>query len=237
MITNIGKAKAMQVAQRAAAGMGLDPTKARPEELVLFAKLDPNYNQYSFSLSHDEAIKVLTIANGLRDRDAFIAVGMALGIVGVKVASSVEYPSSAKVAYHPDPNIFSAAATSVLTEYEALRSLYWGTHTIQTNEGNRIDRAPNLGFLTVQQTQESFQYSTDGTNDSSHMTNNMNTGLEVKEIGAAVRFGGGDENRIIIDINCKDKSVIAGTATRANYVLIRLVGAIVKGSSTKQYLG
>lgn len=218
------KRNALRVARRAAKGSRLKPTQARPHELLLFAALNANANQYEFDLEHDEAIKVLKIAKGLRDRDAFIATGMAIGIVPVFVSSSVEYPTAAAPVYFPDPNIFdTAAGTATLSEAQALESIYWGFHTLQTNEGVRIDRSPNLEFRTVQQTQGSSS------------TANMQTGIEVKEIGAAIRFGGGDENRIIIDINSSDKTHIGGPAARNNYLMVRLEGSIIKGQTTKVY--
>lgn len=221
----INKAKALRIARNAAQKMGLAASKVRPSELILFAGLNSNENRYEFSLEHGEAQKVLKLAKGLLDRDAFVAVGMAIGVLPVPVINSREYPTAAAPVYWEDSGVFTepAGAGHDLSESQALASIFWGYHTIQTNEGVRIDRASNIHFRTVQETQGSAS------------TDNMQTGLEVKSIGAAVRFGGGDENRIIIDIASLDKTLIGGPAARNNYLMIRLTGGVIKGSSTKLY--
>lgn len=221
----IGRNKAQRIAMQAAKNLGLDPKQARPHELMLFAKLSTSKDSYTLSLDQDAQQKVLSIAEGLEDKDAFVAIAYAMGILSVPVISSTEYPGAAVPIYHADPNVLSTAATADLSEAQQVNHLYWGRHTLQTNEGIRINRATNLHFMTIQDTQASAT------------TRNMNTGLELKEIGAAVRFAGGDRNSITIEFDCDDKSLMGGPATRNNYILFRLVGAIVKGGTSKTFLG
>ena len=217
--------KVMSVAKRAARGLGLDHTKARPHKLLLFTQFDPNEGSYKFPVKHEDAKAIISLAKGLLDRDAFLAVRMAMGILSVPVIGGSEYPSAGELAFFPDPNIFDGPATNVLTEVQALSSYYWADITLQTNEGIRLDKMPAIGFRTVLQTQGSAT------------TLPMQNGNEFKDLESVVRFGGGDENEIIVKIDSGDKSAIAGPADRNNYGLIILDGAIIKGSTTKQYLG
>ena len=222
----ISRNKAQRIAVQAALKMGLRKENVRPHELILAAKLTTADNDYTISLEDNKQKAILSWAEGLKDRDAFIAIGMAMGVLPVKKVSGTEYPTASLPVYHPDPNVFAeAAGSATLSEAEAVTSLWVGRHTLKTNEGNRIDKQPNLHFLTIQETQASAS------------TANMVTGMELKEIGAAVRFGGGDLNEIIIHLNCPDKTHIAGTAARQNYILIRLCGAVIKGGTNKTYLG
>jgi len=143
----------------------------------------------------------------------------------VPIIGGKEYPTASQIVFHPDPNIFPepAGAGHALSVEQALRSIHLGTHTLQTNEGIRIDKNPNFPFMTIQETQGS------GT------TQNMLTGLEVKDLGADVRFAGGDENEVIIHTKCDDKTLIGGTDDYNVYVLAFLIGAISKGATTKTY--
>lgn len=226
-MNSVGRDKAWRIAYGAVERLGLPTEKARPHELILVAPLSASENQYSLKLNYEEQQRILNISEGLLDRDSFIAVGMSLGIIPVPVVSNVEYPSAAAPLFFPDPNVFSTAATTTLTEAQALESIYWGRHTLITNEGVRIQKRPNFSFRTVQQTQGSAN------------TQNMQNDQEIKEIGAPVRFGGGDQNEIIIDIKCDDKTDIAGAITAGdghqNYLMVGLYGAILKGSTTKVY--
>lgn len=219
---------AVERAMSAAVKMGLDVTKARPHTLMLVAKLDNSESKYNISLRDDIQSRLAPgVARGLLDRDAFVASDMAIGILPVPVIGGKEYFTAAAPVFHPDVNIFDevAGATHALSEKQALEAIYLGDHTLKTNEGIRIDKNPNIHFRTVEQTQQSAS------------TANMMTGLYMKDIGSDVRFGGGDENEIIIGVKCDDKTLIGGTADRSNYIIILLYGAIVKGGTTKTYLG
>lgn len=215
----------MRMAQAAAGKMGLAKTKARPHELILALPLRADEDTYTFSLNRESAEKVLPqITKGLEDRSAFIAIGAAVGILPVPVISSKEYPTAAAIQYHPDGNVFNQAATTTLTEKQALESLYYGKMTLKTNEGVRLDKMPMLHFRTVNQTQKTAT------------TDNQFVGNEVKPLGAAVRFGGGDDNEVTISIKCSDKTDMIGNASRNNYLVVRLVGTIIKGSTTKAFV-
>lgn len=223
-MTNNQRQKAWQIAAGAAKKQGLPKEKARPQELLLFAKLDASENQYRLSLKHDDQIKIAPgIARGLLDRDGYMATMMALGVIKVPVIATVEYFAAAIPSFWEDPALFPTVATTTLSESQALASIWWGTHTLQTNQDVRIDKSPNRHFRTVHQTQTSAN------------TANMQLGIEMKEIGAAVRFGGGDDNEIIITLDCKDKTDIVGAATHNNYLMVVLDGAVIKGSTTKFY--
>lgn len=217
---------AMAEGQRIAQNIGLDLDQVHPSELLLFAALDANENTYELPLNHDEAIKVLNTAIGLRDRDGFLAVGMAIGVAKATVDSGTVYPGSMQIAYHADDNLFAAAADAagVLTEAQQVNSIYAaGNYSLRTNQQIRIDRVPNLKFLTTSTTQHSAT------------TVNETTDV-IKPLGAVVRFGGGDGNSVIVSHKCLDKLVIEGTSAGKNYLVIRLVGALLKGASTKMYL-
>ncbi len=219
------KSKAVRIGQRAARKMKVDSKNARPGELLLFARLETNKSEYKLSLAHEDASRVLDIAKGLRDRNGFAAIGMALGVLPAPVINSNEHADAAEIIYHADTNVFIAAATVDLTEAQAIACIYnGGRHTLKTNQEVRIDDEPNVGFRTVHQTQASAT------------TANQFNGSEVKPFGAIVRFGGGDINEVIITLNCDDKSAISGvTGTRNNYLAVRLIGSIIHGATTKMY--
>jgi hypothetical protein len=210
----------------AAKKRGMNMTKVRPHTLILAALLDPSESSYRLDLRQSEQEKILPgVVRGLLDRDGFISSGMALGFAKVPIIGGREYPTAAEIAFFPDKNLFPepAGAGHALSVQQALRSIHLGTHSLNTNEGIRIDKNPNFPFMTVQQTQASAG------------TENMLTGLEVKDLGADVRFAGGDENEVIIHTKCDDKTLIGGPAEYNIYILAFLVGAISKGATTKTY--
>jgi hypothetical protein len=215
----------MKLAQQAAASLGLTKEKARPHELILALPLSASDDTYTFNLDAAIAEKVLPeITKGLEDRNSFIVIGAAIGFLPVPVIGGVEYPTAAAIEYHADANVFSeAAGTAILSEKQALESVHYGRISLKTNEGVRLDKMPMLYFRHVPQTQK-------GT-----ATANQFTGAEVKPLGAAVRFGGGDDNEVTISIKCKDKTKIVGNASRKNYLVVRLVGSIIMGSTTKTF--
>ncbi len=218
MYNHISRSSAWKVAVSAANSLGLDISKARPDELCLVAPFSASEGSYIIKLNDAIQKDILPFAKGLLDRDAFVAVGMSLGIIPVEIVSGNAVYMPPK--FWPDKNIFNEA-TSGLIEHKALEGLYWGDHTITTNEGKRITNRLNMTFRTVQDTQQSAT------------TDNVQNGMEIKELGAPIRFGGGDENEIQIRVRATDKTNIAGNANRLNYLFIGLYGAIIKGASTK----
>ncbi|MEM6397779.1 MAG: hypothetical protein AAF741_15630 [Bacteroidota bacterium] len=223
----IQRALAVRTARRVARKQGLNATNSRPHQLHLWAPLSTSENQYVFPIKAEDQARIAPgVGRGLLDRDAFMAHSMAVGIVPVPVVGGKEIFTAAAPVWFPDPNVFAeAAGAATLSEAQALESIYWGDFSLKTNVGVRIDKHPLLPFRTVQQTQGSAT------------TSNMQNGEEFNEIGAIVKFTGGDENEIIININCQDKTHLAGTADRNNYILIALDGAIIKSSTSKAYLG
>lgn len=216
---------AQQAATRAARNKNLPSSKARPEILTLMAPLDVNSNSYELSLKHETQQKVARMTKGLLDRDGFIATHMKVGILSVKVVGGVEYFTAQHAIYHPDPLVLTeAAGAAVLSEAEACESIYWAHFSIDTNEKKRLERYSLQDFRIVHQTQHSAN------------TQNMKTGLEWVSLGAAIRFAGGDENNLFFHLDCLDKTHIAGTAARKNYLLVGLKGSIIKGITTKAFL-
>lgn len=217
-------ARAMAAATRA----GMPKTKVRPHTLILGAKLNGAESAYDLDLRDEKQAFILPgVTRGLIDRDGYIASAMGLALYSVPVIGGKEYTTNGELAFFADGNIFDAPVTApgVLTEKQQLASIYMGDHTLQTNEGIRLEKSPNYLFRTVQQTQAS------GT------TSNMLTGIEYKDLGADVRFGGGDDNLIRISHKSIDKSLIGGPAERNNYILVFLLGVVLKGGTTKAYLG
>lgn len=220
-----GRHTAQAAATQAARNKNLPTSKARPEELTLLAKLDVNNNAYVISLKHEIQQKIAKVTKGLLDRDGFIATMMKVGILPVPVINSVEHFTAAAPVFWPDPIVLdTAAGTADLSEAQANESIYWGHYSIETNEDKRMEKHTLQSFRTIQQTQASAN------------TANMQTGLEWKPLEAAIRFAGGDENEIHIQINCLDKTHLAGPAARNNYLLIGLKGSIIKGITTKAFL-
>jgi len=226
MRKSIGRYDAQKIAMSQAKAMGMNAAEARPHSLILAAKLSATKEQYNISLEHSIQRDILPWTEGLEDRDAYVAVAMGLGLAKVPVISDVEYPGAAQFAFWADPTLFptAATATTALTEAQALQSIYWGRHSIKTNQGVRIDADPNFWFQTIQETQQAAA------------TANMLTGLELKEIGAAVRFAGGDKNNVLIEFECQDKTDIAGPAAHNNYLVVFFEGAIIKGGTSKAFL-
>lgn len=214
--------KALKVAQSIARKNGVDARNARPADLVLVQKIDNSKDSYRFSLRAED--NKFSIAKGLLDRNGFIATHMALGIVKAPILNGTEYLGAKAIEFFPDPDVFDGVATADLSESEALEHIYTtGKYTLKTNQDNRIDNESCRHLRTVQETQASAT------------TASMAVGAEFKELGAAVGFGGGDDNAVIINFNCKDKSMIEGDATSNNYLVVILDGAIVHGLTTKVY--
>lgn len=224
---SIGQHEAQRLAMRYARGLKLKKTKARPHTLILAAELATETDNYSLSLEHSIQKSILPFTEGLRDRNGFVAAAHGLAVAKVPVRNNVEYGEAAEIAFNPDKNLFPTGATANLAEFEQLRSLYWGRHSIVSNEDIRIDKKPNFGFLTRHTTQHSAT------------TENEQFGDQFKTIGAFVRFAGGDTNSIDFHVPCKDKSLIAGAITggngHKNYLVYFLVGAILKGGTTKMF--
>lgn len=226
---SIGIHRATQMAMQAAPSMGLDPNKARPHIMIIAEKLGPTNQSYVLNLERKAQKDILKWSRGLEERDSFIGIAHALGLAKVPIIGGVEYQEAAQLTFAPDAALFSTAAGSaILSEAQALQAIFYGTHTVKTNQGVRIDRNSNFLFQTSQTTQHSGS------------TVNERNGSELKEIGAAIRFAGGDDNSVSIDFECADKTHIGGAvasgAGHANYLVYFMVGAIIKGGTTAAFL-
>lgn len=224
---------AAAVGQQATGKLNISKFNAQPDELFLLARLTTSDSEYRISVDHDVQQAIWGGTKGLQWRNEFHATAMAVGILGVKVASSVSYFGAQAPIYYPDPNVFSAAAGSgVLTEAQALEGIYMGNHTFQTNESVRVDQVKTLGYRTVLQTQAASITTGFSGTTTAYTTQNMQIGEEFKYLGNVMKFVGGDDNYISFNLQCADKTNIAGTATRYNYLCVRLLGTVVKGGGT-----
>lgn len=225
---------AANVGQNATNKLGISKFNSQPDELFLLARLTTSDSEYRISVDHDVQQSIWGGTKGLAWRNEFYATAMAVGVLPVKVASSVNYFGAQAPLYWPDPNVFSQAATSVLTEAQALEGIYMGTHTFQTNESVRVDQVKTLGYRTVQQTQNAQIVTGFSGTTNTNYTQNMQTGDEFKYLGNVMKLVGGDDNYISFNIQCADKTNIVGNTggTRVNYLCVRLLGFVVKGGGT-----
>lgn len=201
--------------------------KARPGELRLIAPLSPNQSEYILSVDDGKYENYEAIARGLKYRNGFAANGIAIGVLSVKVNAAGDLMwGSETVHYHIDANYFDEAAADAVngfSEAEALNCIYTtGLLNVKTNEGVRIEKFPTRRFRTVHTTQHSAT------------TVNESLNHEIKSLGGVLNFKGGDENEISLRFNCVDKTLIAGTATRKNFLVIDLVGSEIKGDTTSR---
>lgn len=228
------KHMALKEAQALASKLNLGVTAAQPDELFLLKRLTTSDSEYVVQLDAKIQNSIWSGTKGLDFRNGFKAAAMSIGVLSVKVASSVEYFGAQLPIYWEDPNVFTDTAGSVLTESEAVAGIYMGDVTVKTNEGIRMDKHKLIQFRHVPQTQHGLVYSTDGTNDSSVTYHNQQDGGEVRSLGGIMTFMGGDDSEIRIRVECQDKTELAGNAARFNYLAIRLIGATVKGATTAQ---
>jgi len=208
---------------------------AQPDELFLLARLTTSDSEYRISVDHDVQQGIWAGTKGLAWRNEFYATAMSVGILPAKVASGVTYFGAQPPVYFPDPNIFNQAATSVLTEAQALEGIYLGSHTFQTNESIRIDQVKTLKYRHAQTTQAApvIQTGFSGTT-ASYSLQNEETGDQFKYLGNNMKLVGGDDNYISFNLQCADKTNIVGNSggTRVNYLCVRLLGFVVKGGGT-----
>jgi hypothetical protein len=221
-----------KVAQVIAEKTGQTKLKAQPSVLRLFLPLSDSESEYTFNFDQDVQGNISPLARGLQFRNSFQAMAMAIGIMPVKTVSGTLYWGAAAEIYWPDPAVFSGAATSVLTEAEALEGVYQGSLTFQTNEGLRLDNHPTNIFRTVPETTRATITPFSG--GTAYNTYNSEFGQQYQSLGGVFNVMGGDDNYIKVKINTKDKSAIKGSATRTNYLVIELLGTEVKGNTTAQ---
>lgn len=228
------KHMALKEAQQLAQQLGLGVTAAQPDELFLLKPLTTSDSEYVIQLDAKIQNQIWSGASGLDFRNGFKAAAMAVGVLSVKVASGVSYFGAQLPIYWEDPNVFTDTAGSVLTESQAIAGIYMGDVTVKTNEGIRMDKHKLLQWRHVPQTQHGLVYSTDGTNASSVTNHNQQDGGEFRSLGGIMTFMGGDDSEIRIRVEVQDKTELAGNAARANYLVVRLAGATIKGATTAQ---
>lgn len=221
-MNNLRKAT-LESARQAATNIGLAASAARIASLILLAKLVPNKDNYSFSVSWADQERIApNFALGLRDKDAFLMSRFSLGILSVPIVDGVEVFSAAAPIYWPDPNVFNAAGAGAanLSEAQALESLYNGFIQLTTNTDVRLEDF-HLGDLrTVKTTQDS------------DVTSNEQDGCQYLEIGNLMGFHGFEKNKWDLRIDSPDKTLLGGPDARNNYIVLKADGAIVKGATT-----
>lgn len=217
---------ALKAAMRVAGKLQGKKGKARPAELLLMLPLTPDVSEYNFPLDTD-SYRGNPMVRGLAYRNGFNATGMAIGLAAVKLNAAGEPMfGGAPIVYHPDARIFDGAAADPANEFseaEALNCIYHGRLEVQTNEGLRLDNFLMNRFYTAETTQAE-----------PGATVNEAVGNEVNSLGGVIQFKGGDDNFLKVSYSSKDKQLVAGTATRRNYLCVRLIGAEIKGDTTSR---
>jgi hypothetical protein len=208
------------MAQAKVIAMGMSADMARPDQLHLIVPLDPNKNEYNVSINERDN-NVYFPAKGLSDRDGFLVTGMAVGVLGAPIVDGAPILSAALPVSHADPIIFDgpAAAAGQLTEAQQVNFLFMSKFTITSGTNKRIEDHPTLPFCYIPETQAS------GT------TKNIRNGCEIKPLGAAIGFAGADKSNLTFRVDGQDRSLIAGTATRKNFLYVILDGAIMEGAN------
>jgi hypothetical protein len=213
---------ATKMAQNMAVRMGMEPSVARPHQLHLLAALDPNKNEYLIGINEREQNKIdQFVPIGLSDRDGFLALGMAVGILPAPVVNGTPVLAAALPVFHADPNIFDepAAVAGELTEAQQVNLIFMSKFSLQSGTEKRIEDHPTLPFCYIPETQASGS------------TRNVLNGSELKPLGASISFAGADKSHLTFRVDSNDRSLIAGTATRKNYLYVILDGAIIEGAN------
>lgn len=208
------------MAQELAVSMGMSKDVARPDQLHLIVELDSNKNEYLVSINELDN-NVLFPAKGLSVRDGFLATGMAVAVIAAPVVNGVPILSAALPVSHADPIIFNGPAANAgeLTEAQQVNFLFMSKFTLTSGTNKRIEDHPTLPFCYIPETQASAG------------TQNVRNGCEIVPLGAAIGFAGADKSNLTFRVDGKDRSLIAGTATRKNYLYVILDGATLEGAN------
>jgi hypothetical protein len=207
------------MAQERAVSMGMSSDVARPDQLHLIVPLDPNRNEYLVSINERDN-NIYFPAKGLSDRDGFLVTGMAVGILAAPVINGVPILAAALPISHADPTVFDGAAVAGgLSEAQQVNLLFMSKFTITSGTNKRIEDHPTLPFCYIGETQAS------GT------TKNVRNGCEVKPLGASIGFAGADKSNLTFRVDGQERGLIAGTATRKNFLYVILDGAIMEGAN------
>ncbi len=231
---------AIEAAQKFALAAGQKKAKAMPGELIYIVPLDASLSDYEINLGAGETgATTIPIEKRLAFKDNFAVSGMAVGVLPQTVhATDGPLWGSDHVQYWEDPNVFSVAIGSAkLTESQCIAGVWNGYFSLQTNEDSKIVRMPLRGFRRILQTQRSTQVTGFSGTTSTFNTHNMQDGGELQSLGGVVKIAGGNENKINIHIECKDKTNLVGTSTRKNYLVVVLRGAYIKGGTLAELQG
>ncbi len=222
---------ALEAAQRFAKAAGQDAKKAMPGELIFVVPLDAEESDYEIDLGTETGVTKIPIEKRLTFRDNFAISGMSVGVLPVTVDSGGNALWGADHAiYWEDPGVFSVpVGAAKLSESQCVAGVWNGHMTFQNNEETKIVRMPLRGFRTVQTTQQATITPYSG--GTAYKTANEHNGNELKSLGGIVKVAGGNENKILIHIECKDKTNLVGTSTRKNYLYVVLRGAFIKGGT------
>jgi hypothetical protein len=214
----LGRREAVKIAQAKAVSVGLEKNDGRPHQLQLLAAFDPATNTYQVPINARDQEKIAPdFAIGLADRDAMIVTGANFQVMSVPVIP----------VGHADARVFTGASTvdSKLSEAQMINAFYMATFDIQSGTKKRIENHSILPFRRA------------GTTQFSAAAVNEQNGCEIEELGVSIVFSGADNSHLSIALKCPYKSLIAGDATRKNYMLITLDGAIIVNAVNKLFSG
>jgi hypothetical protein len=224
----LGRREAVKIAQAKAVSVGLEKNDGRPHQLQLLAAFDPATNTYQVPINARDQEKIAPdFAIGLADRDAMIVTGANFQVMSVPVIDGSPVFAAAIPVGHADARVFTGASTvdSKLSEAQMINAFYMATFDIQSGTKKRIENHSILPFRRA------------GTTQFSAAAVNEQNGCEIEELGVSIVFSGADNSHLSIALKCPYKSLIAGDATRKNYMLITLDGAIIVNAVNKLFSG
>lgn len=221
----------MKVAQGVAKESKMAKGKVMPGELIYVIPLNTSKGTYEINLATETGLTSIPLERRLEFRNNFIISAMAIGALKVPIIGGVTMWGASVPVFHEDATIFNTAAGAAsLSESQAIAGLWMGKFSLQNNEEQKIIDFPTRGFRTVYQTQQGGV--TDGT--LGFPTVNQQDGNEYKSLGGIVKLAGGNQNKIILNIQTEDKTHLAGTAAAPNYIYIAMRGAYLRGGTISE---
>jgi hypothetical protein len=146
---------------------------------------------------------------------------MSVAVLAAPVVGGVPILSAALPISHADANVFDGAAAGVgqLTEAQQVNFVFMSKFTLTSGTNKRIEDHATLPFCYIPETQGSAA------------TKNGRNGCEIVPLGAAIGFAGADKSNLTFRVDGQDRGLIAGTATRKNFLYVILDGAILEGAN------
>lgn len=152
------------MAQQAAAKSSIPMGDVRPKTLIIHLPLKPTDPNYVFNLNEKEFDKNVLESIGIKEKNAFFAGSFGLLIAKVPVykdAQNQDKPQFGNAVYYsfPDATAFANVAPAPTTEdgwaseAEALRSIYNGTMTINSDTTETLGDYSTSNFYFVPQKQ------------------------------------------------------------------------------------